>query len=89
MKIKSLIGFILMVIITCAYITLKDFNFNKILNHKSETKQTTAPKQVLSNTKINDLGYPEWTYDEYPDYYAENGSAVIDESKFPEKGNIN
>ena len=88
-KIKSLIGFILMVIITCAYITLKDFNFNKILNHKFETKQTTAPKQVLSNTKINDLGYPEWTYDEYPDYYAENGSAVIDESKFPKKGNIN
>ena len=89
MKIKSLIGFILMIIITCAYVTLKDFNFNKILNHKSETKQTTATKQVTSNTKTTDLGYPEWNYDEYPDYYAENGPAVIDESKFPEKGNIN
>ena len=83
---RSLISFILLVIITCTYVTLKDFDFTKLLNN--ETKQT-AIKQVASNAKIYDLGYPEWSYEKYPDYYAENGPAVIDESKFPEKGNIN
>jgi deoxyribonuclease len=75
-----------MIIIACAYVTLKDFDFNKILKH---APKQTATKQVASNAKISDLGYPEWSYEEYPDYYAENGPAVIDESKFPEKGNIN
>lgn len=78
---RSLISFILLVIITCAYVTLKDFDFNKLLNQ--------GTKQVASNAKLSDLGYPEWSYEKYPDYYAENGLAVIDESKFPEKGNIN
>lgn len=85
-KFKYLISFILMIIIACAYVTLKDFDFNKILKH---APKQTATKQVASNAKISDLGYPEWSYEEYPDYYAENGPAVIDESKFPEKGNIN
>lgn len=75
-----------MIIIACAYVTLKDFDFNKILKH---APKQTATKQVASNAKISDLGYPEWSYEEYPDYYAENGPAVIDESKFPEKGKIN
>ena len=75
-----------MIIIACAYVTLKDFDFNKILKH---APKQTATKQVASNAKISDLGYPEWSYEEYPDYYAKNGPAVIDESKFPEKGNIN
>ena len=78
---RSLISFILLVIITCAYVTLKDFDFNKLLNQ--------GTKQVASNAKLSDLGYPEWSYEKYSDYYAENGPAVIDESKFPEKGNIN
>ena len=82
-KFKSLISFILMVIIACAYVTLKDFDFNKLLKH---APKQTATKQVASNAKISDLGYPEWSYEEYPDYYAENGPSVIDESKFPEKG---
>ena len=85
-RFKLLISFILMIIIACAYVTLKDFDFNKLLKHG--TKQTTT-KQVASNAKLSDLGYPEWTYEKYPDYYAENGSAIVDESKFPEKGNIN
>ena len=79
-KVKSLISFILMIIIASAYVTLKDFDFNKLIKHG--TKQTTT-KQVASNAKLSDLGYPEWTYEEYPDYYAENGSAIVDESKFP------
>lgn len=88
-KFKLLISFIIVIIIASSYVILKDFNFNKLLSHKTQTKQTSSPKQVTSNTKVTDLGYPEWSYDDYPDYYAENGPAVIDELKFPEKGNIN
>ena len=80
-KFKSLIGFILIIVIACTYVTLKDYDFNKILNKQSRTKQTTTTKTYL--------GYPEWSYDEYPDYYAENGPATIDENQFPEKGKIN
>ena len=87
-KFKSLIGFILMVIIACVYVTLKDYDFNKILNQQSRTKQTITPKKVTSSTKKTDLGYPEWSYEEYPDYYAENGPATINENQFPEKGSI-
>ena len=75
-KIKSLIGFILMVIITCAYVTLKDFNFNKILNHKSETKQTTAQKQVASNTKTTDLGYFRSNINCLWNHHLQNGRKI-------------
>ena len=80
-KIISILSFTLTIIISSGYIIFKNIDLNELL-----------PKhvpQITKSTKTDDLGYPEWSYEQYPDYYAENGKAVIDESKFPEKGNIN
>ena len=87
-KLKSLISFILIIIIASAYMIIKQIDFNKLT--ENEIKQTTtSPNKITSNPKKSNLGYPEWSYDQYPDYVVENGPAIIDESKFPEKGRIN
>lgn len=56
---------------------------------KSNNQNKTETHTVSPNAQKNDLNLPNWSYDQYPDYYAENGTAVIDETKFPEIGNIN
>ena len=80
-KLVSLISFIITIILSSGYVTFKHINLNDLLPKSVPT--------VSKSTKTDSSGYPEWSYDLYPDYYAENGKAVIDESKFPEKGNIN
>ena len=80
-KLVSLISFIITIILSSGYVTFKHINLNDLLPKSVPT--------VSKSAKTDKSGYPEWSYDLYPDYYAENGKAVIDESKFPEKGNIN
>ena len=78
------------VISILALISLFSIAYNKITPLLQSNKQTkTQTHSVSPNAQKNDLNLPNWSYDQYPDYYAENGEAVIDESKFPESGNIN
>lgn len=78
------------VISILALISLFSIAYNKITPLLQSNKQTKNQTHSVSpNAQKNDLNLPNWSYDQYPDYYAENGEAVIDESKFPEIGNIN
>lgn len=56
---------------------------------QSNIQNKTKNHVVSPNVQKNDLNLPIWSYDQFPDYYAENGTAVIDNTKFPEIGNIN
>ena len=71
-------------------ISLISIIYPKIETLLQSNNQTKDKTHIVSpNAQKNDLNLPIWSYEQYPDYYAENGTAVIDNTKFPEIGNIN